>query len=98
MEYLLEYRSTPMPKNVEHPKNQRLEAADGSRSGVRPSQGKRSKANPGGEVSKLPLSSSASATASKRPTALRATRRTSAPQWVKDLRKALGTTTALVGA
>ena len=89
MEYLLEYRGTSIPRNVEHPKSQRLQGADGSRSGVRASQAKRSEAFAGGNSSRLPLSSSSSTTASKRPTAQKAARRTAAPQWVKDLRKGI---------
>ena len=78
-----------MPRNVEHSKSQRSQGADGSRSGVRASQANRSEPVAGGNSSRLPLSSSSSATASKRPTAQKAARRTAAPQWVKDLRKGI---------
>lgn len=72
---------------MEHARNKQSKGGNGARSGVRPSQGKRSKAVAGGTASDSGLSSQSTSTASKR--ASKAVKRASAPQWVKELRKGI---------
>ena len=72
---------------MEHARIKQSQGGNDARSGVRPIQGKSSKAVKGGAASKTVLSSQSTSTASK--TASKPVKRSSAPQWVKDLRKGI---------